>query len=163
MKKLLLLPAVCICLSGALFGQKLTKKDSRKILETVLNCVKTSDTSGFMNMWILDKEQWPYHTQPYDKHQILLNYWSFKSFFDSALTKNLKIDQVDCDTVEYNDPHRGFSQYHITAWFNYSTSYRKGFGFYMDFIDNKWLIRFSPDYFSGPVPKAVSKSVPKKK
>ena len=149
MKKIILLPVVCILLAGASFGQKgpkLNKKDSRKILETVWNFVKTSDTAGFRKMWAMDGQQWPYHTVPFDVQQIRFNYLDFKSYFDTALIKNLKIDDVECDTVEMNDPHRGFSKYYIKAWFRYNETTRKGFGFYMDYVSDKWLIRFSPDY-----------------
>ncbi len=158
MKKLILLPVLCFCLLGASYGQILNKKDGRKILENVWNYVKTSDTASFRKMWAMDGQQWPYHTVPFDVPQIMINYQDFKSYFDTAIIKNMKIDEVECDTVELNDPHRSFAKYHITAWFNYSDTYRKGFGFYMDYLNNKWLIRFSPDYFNEPRAKAAPKS-----
>jgi hypothetical protein len=163
MKKLILLPLVFLSISGISYGQKLNKKDSRKILENVWNYVKTSDTADFRKMWAMDGQQWPYHTVPFDVQQITLNYWDFKSYFDTALIKNLKIDQVDCDTVEYNDPHRSFAKYHITAWFKYSDTYRKGFtwiismtngssGFHPIILTNQFARRnnFNTEFFFAP-------------
>lgn len=146
MKKIIFLPVICICFALVANGQKMNKKDAKKILENVWNCVKKSDTAGFRKCWVMDKQQWPYHTVPFDVQQITYNYLDFKSYFDTALANNMKFDNVECDTVETTDPHRGFSKYYIKAWFKYSDTYRKGFGFYMDYVDNKWLIRFSPDY-----------------
>jgi hypothetical protein len=146
MKKVIILPIICLSVTFASFGQKLSKKDSRKIVETVWGYVKTNDTASFRKMWAMDGQQWPYHTVPFDVQQIQFNFQDFKSYFDTALAKNMKIDEVECDTVEYNDPHRGFSKYYIKGWFKYSNTYKKGFGFYMDYVNNKWLIRFSPDY-----------------
>lgn len=154
MKKIIILPAICLILGVGAYGQKLSKKESKKILENVWSYVQKSDTASFRKMWAMDGQQWPYHTVPFDVQQIKINYLDFKSYFDTALTKNMKIEDVKCDTVEYNDPHRGFSKYYITGWFQYNAGYRKGFGFYMDYIGDKWLIRFSPDYLNEFVTKS---------
>jgi hypothetical protein len=146
MKKIIILPLICLCLAGGVYGQKLSKKESRKILENVWSYVQKSDTADFIKMWIIDKQQWPYHTTPFDVQQIRINFADFRSFFDTALIKNMKFDEVECDTVEHDDPHRGFSAYYIRAWFKFNNDYKKGFGFYMDYVNDKWLIRFSPDY-----------------
>ncbi len=146
MKKLLLIPAICATLTLSVSGQKLSKKEAKKILENAWTCIKNSDTSSFIKMWAMDAQQWPYHTVPFDVQQIKINYYDFKSYFDTALAKNMKFDAVECDTVELNDPHRSFAKYYIRAWFKNTPTFKKGFGFYMDYINNKWLIRFSPDY-----------------
>jgi hypothetical protein len=128
-------------------GQKLSKKQSKEILEKAWKCVRTSDTAGFIKLWILDDKQWPYHNgQKYDVEQIRYNFADFKSYFDTALMKNLNIDEVESDTIEHNDPHHDFATYYIKAWFKYSKNHRRGFGFYMDFVNKEWHIRFSPDY-----------------
>ncbi len=146
MKKSTLLLGICLSLTVITYGQKLSKKEARQILEKAWNCVKTSDTLGFVKLWIIDNKQWPYHAESFDAKQVELNFLGFKEFFDTALAKNMKFDEVECDTVEHIDPHYDFSKYYIKAWFKYNNNYRKGFGFYMDYINKQWLIRFSPDY-----------------
>jgi hypothetical protein len=152
MKKIITLSSICLCMSVLTYGQKtdakkavLTKKESRQILEKAWNYVKTNDTTDLIKMWVMDATQWPYHTTPFTANEIKNNYYDFKSYFDTAISKNLKFDEVDCDTVEHIDPHYDFSKYYIKAWFKY-TNTRRGFGFYMDYVNDKWLIRFSPDY-----------------
>jgi hypothetical protein len=146
MKKVLLISG--ICLSVLTYGQqKLSKKESKQILEKTWNCVKTNDTAGFIKMWALDDKQWPYHAgQKFTEHDIRVNFGDFKRYFDVPLSKNMKIDAVESDTLSKDDPHYDFSKYYIRAWFNISATERKGFGFYMDYVGDKWLIRFSPDY-----------------
>ncbi len=151
MKKIILLPLILMFIAGISTGQKLTKKDSKKILESVWNDVKTNDTASFRKMWAMDGQQWPYHTVPFDVQQIRINFQDFKSYFDTALIKNMKIEDVECDSVTINDPHRGFSKYYIRGWFKYSSTFKKGFGFYMDYLNSKWLIRFSPDYSNAKI------------
>jgi hypothetical protein len=147
MKKAITLSIICYCLSGIVNAQQLNKKESREILERVWNCVKASDSSCFIKNWAVTNDQWPYHGgKPFTINDIKDNFYDFKVYFDSALTKNMKFDEVESDTVARDDPHGYFSKYYIRAWFKYSNSYRKGFGFYMDFVNKEWLIRFSPDY-----------------
>jgi hypothetical protein len=146
MKKTVALLSICLCLTVAGYSQKLSKKDAKTILEKAWSCVKSNDTASFRKMWILDKEQWPYHTVPFTVQEIMNNFYDFKVYFDKPLAGNMKFDEVGCDTVPRNDPHAGFSKYYIVAWFKLADNTRKGFGFYMDYVGDKWLIRFSPDY-----------------
>jgi hypothetical protein len=147
MKKLVALSIICLYVSINSYGQKLTPKEGRQILQKVWDCVKASDTSCFIKNWYINGDQWPYHGgKPFTVNDVKDNYYDFKAYFDSALSKNMKFDEVECDTVSHDDPHGFFSKYYIRAWFRYSPSYRKGYGFYMDYMDNRWVIRFSPDY-----------------
>ncbi len=147
MKKSIIISILSLCFSGIVYSQQLSKKESRQILQQVWDCVKNSDSSGFIKMWDIDNDQWPFHGgKPFTVNDCKDNYEDFKIYFDSALAKNMKFDEVESDTVSKDDPHGFFSKYYIRAWFKYSGTYRKGFGFYMAYINNKWLIRFSPDY-----------------
>ncbi|HTB32838.1 MAG TPA: hypothetical protein VK808_12475 [Bacteroidia bacterium] len=146
MKKTITVALLCLTISICTFGQKLNQKDAKKILETAFNAVKANDSSSFIKLWIIDKEQWPYHTYPFTVNEIKNNFYGFKTYLDSAITKNMKFDEVECDTVAKADPHGGFAKYYIRGWFKYSAHHRKGFGFYMDYVGDKWLVRFSPDY-----------------
>lgn len=152
MKKTILLLGLCIPLTFATYAQQkkapeLSKKEATKILERAWNDVKNSDSSDFIKLWVLDEVQWPYHGgEKFKVKDVKDNYEDFKSYFDSALVAKLKFDAVECDTLEHDDPHHEFAQYYIRAWFKYSKHHRRGFGFYMDYVNDKWLIRFSPDY-----------------
>lgn len=153
MKKIILLPGICLCLAVASYGQTLTKKESSKILETALADVKKSDTSGFIKLWVMDGSQWPYHGgQKFSVNDIKDNYQDFKAYFDSALVNNLKFAGMQCDTIAHDDPHYEYAKYYIKAWFKYSSTHTRGFGFYMDYVNNQWLVRYSPDYLDANTP-----------
>lgn len=84
--------------------------------------------------------------QTFGTKEVKENYWDFKSYFDTALIKKLKFNEVECDTVEHKDPHYDYAKYYIKAWFKYSSTHKSGFGFYMDYVNGQWLVKFSPDY-----------------
>jgi len=148
MKKAIILSI--ICLSGSIFvsGQAtLSKKESRQILEKAWDAVKASDTAAFVKLWAIDDKQWPFHGgKLFTVKDIKDNFEDFRSYFDTALVKKLKFDEVESDTVEHIDPHYDYAKYYIKAWFKYSPTQRSGFGFYMDYVNKQWLIRFAPDY-----------------
>lgn len=147
MKKTITLLSICLSLTMVTYGQKLSKKDGTKILERAWNDVKTSDTADFIKLWVIDEKQWPYHAgQKFTAKDVRINFADFKSYFDSAIINKLKFDKVECDTLEHSDPHYEFAKYYIKAWFKYSKTHSRGFGFYMDYVNNQWYIRFSPDY-----------------
>lgn len=149
MKKAVILSVICLSTIGFAFGQKqtLNKKESKKILEKAWDAVKANDTAAFAKLWIIDKQQWPFHGgQMFTHKDIYDNFLDFRSYFDSAMVKKLKFDEVECDTVEHKDPHYEYAKYYIKAWFKYSPTHSSGFGFYMDYVNNQWLVRFSPDY-----------------
>lgn len=149
MKKTISILCISLCMTVLTYGQqqKLTKKESRKILESAWNDVKKSDTADFIKLWLLDKTQWPFHGgQMFTTKEVKENFNDFRSYFDTALVEKLKISEVECDTVGHDDPHYYYAKYYIKAWFKYSNTHKAGFGFYMDYANNQWLIRFSPDY-----------------
>jgi hypothetical protein len=157
MKKIIVLLSICMFLSAFTYAQqkpavktipKLTKKEATKILESAWNDVKTSDTANFIKLWSLDDTQWPYHAgSKFTRKDVYDNYLDFRSYFDTAMVKKLKFSGVECDTVEHSDPHYDYAKYYIKASFKYSNTHTGGFGFYMDYINKQWFVRFSPDYF----------------
>lgn len=148
MKKTIFLLGVFLSLTVASDAQqKLTKKEATKILEAAWNDVKNSDTADFIKLWVLDDMQWPYHGgEKFTVKDVKYNFEDFRSYFDSALIRKLKFSQVEYDTNDHSDPHYDFGKYYIKAWFKYSNTHSRGFGFYMDYVNNQWLIRFAPDY-----------------
>lgn len=148
MKKTIALLSASLCLVAAGYAQpKLNKKEATKILKRAWEDVKKSDTADFVKLWVLDNVQWPYHGgQKFDRKDVYANYRDFRSYFDTALIKNLKLEDVGCDTVEHNDPHYEYAKYYIHASFKFSKTHSRGFGFYMDYVNKEWLVRFSPEY-----------------
>lgn len=147
MKKITVVLGISLCLSVITHGQQLTKKEGTKILEQAWNDVKNSDTADFIKLWVLDDMQWPYHGgKKFEASDVKINYADFKSYLDEALVKKLKFDGVECDTLSHGDPHYDYAKYYIKAWFKLSPTHKRGFGFYMDYVNKQWLIRFSPDY-----------------
>ena len=111
------------------------------------SCVKANDTAGFIKTWAIDDKQWPYHAgKKFTNDDVKINFGDFKKYFAEPLSKGLKFDATECDTLSKDDPHYDFSKYYIRAWFKLADNSRKGFGFYMDYVGDKWLARFSPDY-----------------
>jgi hypothetical protein len=157
MKKTIFLLGVFLSLNLISYGQqKLSKKEGTKILEAAWNDVKNSDTAGFIKLWVLDDTQWPYHGgEKFTVKDVKYNFADFRSYFDSALIGKLKFSEVECDTVEHSDAHYDYAKYYIKAWFRYSKNHVRGFGFYMDYVNNQWLIRFAPDYSDVTAPKKV--------
>lgn len=148
MKKTILLIGMCVSLTAISYGQqKLSKKEATKILERAWDDVKKVDTADFIKLWVIDETQWPYHGgQKFGAKDIKTNFLDFRTYFDSALVKKLKFNDVVCDTLEHSDPHHDFAKYYIKATFKYSNTHTRGFGFFMDYVNGQWLIRFSPDY-----------------
>jgi len=64
-----------------------------------------------------------------------------KQYLDTALKRNLKIDNVE---VEENNLKGTDSKYWIKAWFRYDERYWKGFGFYLAYVNGKWVARDYP-------------------
>jgi hypothetical protein len=59
--------------------------------------------------------------------------------------------------VEKDDLEGTDTKYWIKAWFKYDDHYFKGFGFYMAYLNNKWVVR---DY---PSTSSMQKDAPQNK
>lgn len=145
MKKALLLSIICLSLSTTLFGQKISKKEARQLLEKAITHLKSSDSASFIGLWYTGKYKWPYHDRPFTRQDIQDNFYYLQEFLDTALNRNLKINHIEIYSVEAEKMSRDFGTYNIKAWFKYDKNYYKGFGFFVEFIDNKWVVLFNPD------------------
>lgn len=147
MKKTIAILSLSLCLSVFASGQTLTKKEATKILQRAWDDVKKSDTADFVKLWVLDDIQWPYHGgMKFGAAQVMQNYADFKQYLDEAILKKLKFDGVQCDTLEHGDPHYDYARYYIKAWFKLEDGHMRGFGFFMQYVNKQWMVRFSPDY-----------------
>lgn len=133
---------VFICALSLTFtqAQTLSKKEARQILEKAWDCLKTSDTSSFVNLWqpqsfasVLE--------QTYVRQQALDNFSFLNQFLDTALSRNPKISDVEIEEHNLKDTD---TKYWIKAWFKYTENDYTGFGFYIAYKNGKWIVRDKP-------------------
>ena len=101
---------------------KINKKDAKSLLDKAFTCIKNSDTNSFVSMWLLDNSDWPYHKRPFNKRDIKSDFHELKIFLDTAITQNLKFDDVEIEK-ETTQEMLQFGQYNIKAWFRYDKHY----------------------------------------
>lgn len=145
MNKIITTTFICLLLVTTSYGQKLNKKQANQILQTALSSLKNSDSATFVKLWHFDGTAAPYHKTPFTEQSAITYFHYLREFVDTALTMNLKIDHIEIYKVDAEQSALNFGKYNAKAWFKYNNSYFKGFGFFLDYIDNKWLVRYIPD------------------
>ena len=145
MKKNIYVTLIFCCLLNLANGQTMTQKEARQILEKSIHFLKSSDTASFINLWQLDDSAWPYHKKAFTNQDVKENFMMLKTFLDTALTKNLKIDEIEIEKYDPKKKEEFLGDYNIKAWFKYNKHYYKGLGFNVVFRENRWFIRYSPD------------------
>ena len=145
MKKQFTTAIICLCITSVLYGQKITKKQARQILEKAITSLQTEDSTTFISLWHFDGTAAPYHNNPFTESSARSYFYYLREFLDTAISRNLKIDGVEIDRVNTEQQALNFGKYNIRAWFKYNDKYYKGFGFYLDYINDKWMVRFIPD------------------
>jgi hypothetical protein len=145
MKTIFTTTIMLICVLTNASGQKLKKAQARQILETAITTLKTSDSAAFVRLWHIDGKPAPFHDNPFTEKSATTYFYYIREFVDTALTKNLKIDDVEVSKVCAEQQALNFGKYNIKVWFKYTDKYFKGFGFFVDYIDDKWVVRFIPE------------------
>jgi hypothetical protein len=144
MKTTFTLAIFCFC--SILNAQKLDKKTATQLFEKTIVFLKVSDEVSFTNLWKLDDRSAPYQQVPFNKQDVRSHFEELKVFLDTAINRNFKIDDLEIEKLDELEKTQYSAKYNIKAWFKYDENYYKGFGFNVDFIDNKWVFRFAPDY-----------------
>jgi hypothetical protein len=124
---------------------KLKKKQATQILQTALTSLKNADSVTFVKLWYFDGTAAPYHQNPFTEKSAMSYFHYLREFVDTALTRNLKIDDIEIYKVDADQQALNFGKYNAKAWFKYNDKYFKGFGFFLDYIDDKWVVRYIPD------------------
>ncbi|HLG34208.1 MAG TPA: hypothetical protein VI757_04955 [Bacteroidia bacterium] len=134
MKKIIAATFISVLLMTAAQAQTLGKKEAQQLLEKAWRCMVTSDSGAFMNLWQTDNT-----ASAKQKITEELNF--LREFLDTALARNLTIDNVE---VEKHNLKNTDTEYWIKAWFRYDEHYYKGFGLYVAYKNNQWIVRGSP-------------------
>ena len=136
--------------SQMLFAQKMSNKEASQLLTKAVSCLKTNDTSAFVNLWYLDNSGRPYDNSPFTKKDILAEFNELKIFLDTALSKNLNFDDVEIKDEKDVSKHseNKFSSNKILAWYLYDAKrkYYKGFGVRTVYVNQQWYFRYTVQY-----------------
>lgn len=131
MKKIITAIFISILLLTTAHAQSISKKEAHELLEKAYSYLKTSDTTSFINLW---QEE----NTAASKQKITSEFNFLREFLDTALTRNLKIDNVEIE--KYNLKNTD-TKYWIKAWFKYDEHNYKGFGFYVAYKSKRWVVR----------------------
>jgi hypothetical protein len=127
------------------FGQKMSKKEATSLLQKAITHLKNNDSTSFANMWYYDNTLRPFDNSLYTRKDAIEEFNELKIFLDTAITKNLAFDEVEIENFKSSSKFK--VKYKIKVWFKYDDKlhYYKGYGPLVDFIDGKWVFRFSGD------------------
>ena len=141
MKKLIFTTFIIVLFLPFGHGQTMNNQEAKQFLDKAWNYLKVSDSASFCNLWVLNDSISKLQRRPHSKKEIIGDFNMLRVFLDTALIKNLKIDFVDIsnENLEGTD-----TKYWIQAWFKYYKGYYKGFGFYVAYMKNKWVVRDCP-------------------
>lgn len=137
MKKVFLALTVASILTVA-YGQTMTKKEAQQFLQKSWDYVKMKDSVSFSNLWSLNDSISKNHRRPHTTEETFGDYRAVREWLDTALTRNLKIDYVEVEQMNLKGTD---TKYWIKAWFKYNDHYYKGYGFYIAYFNDKWVVR----------------------
>jgi hypothetical protein len=126
---------------SAVQAQKISKTEARQLLTKAWVALETSDTSSFLSLWSLNDSISIHHNRPHTKEQIIENFNFILIYLDTALYKNLPIQSIRISEMNLAGTD---TKYWIQAWFQYDKNRYKGFGLYVAYLKNKWVVRDYP-------------------
>ena len=135
----------CLVLASAAIGQTLRKKEAKQILQGAFTALQNNDSAAFVKLWHFDGKAGPYQKQKFSEQTALSYFHYMQSFLDTALTRKLEIRSIEVERLRGSEKDKGFGKYNVKAWYSYTDTYFKGFGLYLDYIDNKWMVKYVPD------------------
>jgi hypothetical protein len=145
MKKTFTLLTFILLCTLVVNGQRLSKREASQILNTAYESLQRSDTSVFTSLWHLDNAPWPYHERQYKQSEVVRDFEHLREFLDTAIRRKLPFSEIEVTRVYKGISTENFGKYRITGWFDYDKHYSKGFGFFVDYVNGCWLVRFSPE------------------
>ena len=145
MKRTFTITIILFCFLTTASAQKIKKAEARRILETAIATLKSSDSASFVHLWFIDGKPAPFHNNPFTGKTAMSYFYYLREFVDTALINNLKIYDIEVSRLNAVQQAQNFGKYNIKVWFRYSDKYYKGFGFFVDYINEKWVVRYIPD------------------
>ncbi len=147
MKKVFILTAIFWTFAINMFGQEISQAEAQVLLDKAFTALKNSDTTSFLNLWMFDNATNDFDKEPFTTKDAKTVFNELKVFLDTALTTNMKIDEIEI--FPYNGKFG--AKYKIKAYYKYNpkTNYIKAVGYRIDYINQKWVFRFHPEYTTG--------------
>ncbi len=141
MKKMVFTTLIIVLFLPFVQGQNMNNQEARQLLDKAWNYLKTSDSASFCSFWSLNDSISKQQRRPHAKKEIIGDFIMVRVFLDTAINRNLKIDFINIseENLEGTD-----TKYWIQAWFKYGKGNYKGFGFYVAYLKNKWVVRDCP-------------------
>lgn len=129
------------------FGQEISKAEAQILLDKAYTALKNSDTTAFLDLWLFDNSTWFGSDKPFTKQDAKTVFKEVKAFLDTALTTNMKIDEIEIFRWKNEKNVKG----KIKAYYKYDskTNYIKAVGYPVDYVNKKWVFRFHPEYTTG--------------
>lgn len=138
MKKILTLLTVFCGIIYISNGQEISPDIAKDLLTKTAKYARTSDSVSFASLWYLDNTPAAYDNKVFTRQQVMEEYHTLKSFIDAADKEKLVFDSIEISKMS-----RVFkAKYKIKAWSAVHGQPYKAYGFLVDFIDNRWVIRF---------------------
>jgi hypothetical protein len=141
MKKIIFTIAILVLLLPVVHAQTMNDQQVRQILQKAWDDLKTNDSVSFCNFWMLNDSASKLQRRPHTNKDIIEYFDMVREFLDTAINKNTKIDNIDITNENLAGTD---TKYWIQAWFKYEIGYYKGFGFYVAWVKNKWVVRDCP-------------------
>ena len=132
MKTIIFTAVISFFLMAATHAQTLHKKEARDLLEKAWRCLVTSDSAAFARFRETDNPA---------EQNLAAEFNFIRQFLDTAIARNLAIHDVEIEKHNLNNTD---AEYWIKTWFQYDEHYYKGFGFYVAYKTNRWVVRGSP-------------------
>jgi hypothetical protein len=136
---------VLLLISSAFYGQRISKKEASRIVQSAITSLRNNDTASFVALWYIDDSPWPYHDRVYSKKNAVSEFGYLREFMDTALVSYMAVDHIDIDRENSNGLPLRSGQRIVRVWFRYGDYYYKGFGFHLEYINRQWMVRFTPD------------------
>ncbi|MGZ4059093.1 MAG: hypothetical protein ACXVPU_08700 [Bacteroidia bacterium] len=147
MKRVFILGVIFWTFTINMSGQKISKEEAQVLLDKAFTALKNSDTTSFLDLWFFDNSTWFASDKPFTKQDARIVFKEIKVFLDTALTTNMKIDEIEITPYENEENVKG----KIKAYYKYDskTNYIKAVGYNIDYVNKKWVFRFHPEYTTG--------------
>lgn len=122
-------------------AQKPSKKDAKAILNKSWNCIKYNDSAAFVTLWGNEELTKTNPVRPHSNGEIHNNLFYLRDFLRVAIENNMDITFME---IEKNKLDGTDTKYWVKAWFKNQQNTYIGYGFYIAYEQNKWVVRDYP-------------------